>query len=257
MPVNVEAKEPSTMRPADTVTDRRRLGATPRALAAVAALVVVGILVAGCGGGSKSPGVANVSHYEHHQQPHVLDVDYERRQCARRRRAIDRLRRRRPEVGFRDRDREPAAGAQALGVHARERRAELPGPQRAGGDPGQRDRPELVAVPEGPADLRQAPRRRPRHPQPGADRRRPRPPRWRSRSACARTAWPASPTRQFSSGGGISIRIAAHAGAGGNNGLDPNSPIFQKAQQSCGSLLPGRAVGRSSCREYRGPDRSR
>ena len=233
------------MRPADTVTDRRRLGAAPRALAAVAALVVVGILVAGCGGGGKSPGVANVSHYEHHQQPHVLVVDDERRRhCARRRRAVERLRRRRAEVGFRDRDREPAAGAQALGVHARERRAELPRPQRAGGDPGQRDRPELVAVPEGPADLRQGPRRTASAPAARRRSPRPRPRRWRSRSACARTAWPTSPTRSSAQAAGSRSGSALHAGAGGNSGLDPNSPIFQKAQQTCGSLLPGRAGGK-------------
>src|SRR5579863_3894987 len=61
MPANVEAKEPSAMGPGDTVTDRAHLGAGPRALAAVGALVVVGVLVAGCGGGAKSPGVANVT----------------------------------------------------------------------------------------------------------------------------------------------------------------------------------------------------
>ena len=63
-------------------------------------------------------------------------------------------------------------------------------------------------------------------------------------SKCMRShGVPDLPDPQFSSGGGISIRITGHAG-GGNNGLDPNSPIFQKAQQTCGSLLPGRAGGK-------------
>jgi len=46
------------------------------------------------------------------------------------------------------------------------------------------------------------------------------------------------PDPQFGSGGGI--RISLHASAGSSS-LDPSSPIFQKAQQTCGSLLPGRA----------------
>ena len=47
------------------------------------------------------------------------------------------------------------------------------------------------------------------------------------------------PDPQFGAGG--SIRISLHASAGSSGGLDPGSPIFQKAQQTCGSLLPGRA----------------
>ena len=51
------------------------------------------------------------------------------------------------------------------------------------------------------------------------------------------------PDPQFSSGG--AIRISLHASAGvGSSDLDPNSPIFDKAQKTCGSLLPGRAGGK-------------
>jgi hypothetical protein len=65
-------------------------------------------------------------------------------------------------------------------------------------------------------------------------------------SKCMRShGVPGFPDPTFGSGGGISIRITGHAGAGGNNGLDPSSPIFQKAQRSCGSLLPGRAGGKT------------
>jgi hypothetical protein len=47
---------------------------------------------------------------------------------------------------------------------------------------------------------------------------------------------PSFPDPQFdTSGGGFGIRIGVRAGSG----LDPNSPAFQKAQQTCGNLLPG------------------
>jgi len=45
------------------------------------------------------------------------------------------------------------------------------------------------------------------------------------------------PDPQFGSGG--SIRISLGRGPGSAGDLDPNSPIFQRAQQDCGSLLPG------------------
>jgi hypothetical protein len=48
------------MRPADTVRARHRLREGPRALAALAVLVGVAVLIAGCGGGS-SLGVASIS----------------------------------------------------------------------------------------------------------------------------------------------------------------------------------------------------
>ena len=76
-------------------------------------------------------------------------------------------------------------------------------------------------------------------------------------SKCMRShGVPDFPDPQFGSGGGISIRISAHAGAGGNNGLDPNSPIFQKAQRTCGSLLPGRAGGKLGSVSTEAPGRS-
>src|SRR5579862_141226 len=61
MLANVEAKGPATVRPAATLTDHHRLAAGRRAGAAVAALIVIGLLIAGCGGGTKGPGVASVS----------------------------------------------------------------------------------------------------------------------------------------------------------------------------------------------------
>jgi hypothetical protein len=47
------------------------------------------------------------------------------------------------------------------------------------------------------------------------------------------------PDPQFGSGGAIRISIRAAPGSGG--GLDPASPIFQKAQKACSSLLPALA----------------
>jgi hypothetical protein len=51
------------------------------------------------------------------------------------------------------------------------------------------------------------------------------------------------PDPQFGSGGRVTIRLGA-PGAAGGNAVDPNSPIFQKAQQTCGSLLPDRPTGK-------------
>ena len=54
-------------------------------------------------------------------------------------------------------------------------------------------------------------------------------------SACMRShGEPAFPDPQFSSGGGIKIRIG-----GPGSGLDPQSPIFQAAQKACSADLPG------------------
>jgi len=63
-------------------------------------------------------------------------------------------------------------------------------------------------------------------------------------SACMRSHGVTNfPDPQFSSGGGIRIKI--QPGPGGS-GLDPSSPIFQAAQKACGSLLPGLKAGAPS-----------
>jgi len=56
------------------------------------------------------------------------------------------------------------------------------------------------------------------------------------------------PDPQFSAvgGGGIGIRIKV--GGPGSSGIDPNSPIFQRAQSKCGSLLPGR-IGTATAKQ--------
>jgi hypothetical protein len=40
-------------------------------------------------------------------------------------------------------------------------------------------------------------------------------------------------------GGGISLGVRSSRGDDGSNGINPNSPAFQRAQKACESLLPG------------------
>ncbi len=56
-------------------------------------------------------------------------------------------------------------------------------------------------------------------------------------SACMRkNGVPNFPDPEFSSGGGVSIRI------GSSSGIDPRSPEFQAAQKACQKNLPGKPV---------------
>jgi hypothetical protein len=196
--------------------------------------------------GAARAGRGQRQHYEHDEQPHVLvlDVDYERRRhCARRWRAVDRLRRRPPEVGFRD-----------LSTGNPQKALKLSECMRANGVPNFPD-PNGQGVIQGSGidpnspQFQKAQQTCAKQLGGGAGTRSPA---QIARAEAAALAFskcmrshgvPDLPDPQFSSGGGISIRITGHAG-GGNNGLDPNSPIFQKAQQTCGSLLPGRAGGK-------------
>jgi|HubBroStandDraft_6_1064221.scaffolds.fasta_scaffold109010_2 hypothetical protein len=232
------------MPPADTVTDRRRLGATQRALAAVAALVAVGILVAGCGGGSKSPGVANVTTTST-TSSHTSSTSTTNGGSA--------LGGGAPATGSGGGG--PRSGF-AIATGNPQKALKLSECMRAHGVPNFPD-PNGQGVIQGsgfdpnssqfqkaqqtcakalghglgtrsPAQIAQA--------EAAA----------LAFSKCMRShGVPGFPDPTFGSGGGISIRITGHAGAGGNNGLDPSSPIFQKAQRSCGSLLPGRAGGKT------------
>jgi hypothetical protein len=240
MPVNVEAKESATMRPVDTVTDRRPLGATARALAAVAALVMVGILVAGCGGGGKSPGVANVSTSSttssHSSSSTAITnggsglgsgpsngsgggaprsgfaIQTGNPQKALK---LSECMRTHGVPNFPDPNGQGVIQGSGIDPNSRQfQNAQQTCAKELGGGPGTRS-PAQIAKAEAEA---------------------------LAFSKCMRSHGVARfPDPQFSSGGGVSIRITGHVGAGGNNGLDPNSPIFQKAQQTCGSLLPGRA----------------
>ena len=231
------------MPPADTVTDRRRLGATPRALAAVVALVVVGILVAGCGGGSKSPGVANVATTST-TSSHTSSTSTTNGGSA--------LGGGAPSTG--SGGGAPRSGF-AIATGNPQQALKLSECMRAHGVPNFPD-PNGQGVIQGSgidpnsSQFQKAQQTCAKHLGHGLGTRSPAQIAAAEAAAlafskCMRSHGVAGfPDPTFSSGGGISIRIAAHAGAGGNNGLDPNSPIFQKAQQSCGSLLPGRVGGK-------------
>ena len=232
------------MRPADTVTDRRRLGATLRALAAGAALVVVGILVAGCGGGSKSPGVANVS------TTSTTSSHTSSSSTSTTNGGGTALGGGGPSPGSGGR---PPRSGFAIAAGNPQRALKLSECMRANGVPNFPD-PNGQGVIQGSgidpnsSQFQKAQQTCAKKVGGGLGTRSP------AQIAAAEAAALAFskcmrshgvsdfPDPKFSSGGGISIRIA---GAGGNNGLDPSSPIFQKAQRSCSSLLPGRAGGKT------------
>jgi len=233
------------MRPTDTVTARRRLDASPRALASVAALVVLGLLVAGCGGGSKSPGVANVStsstSSSHSSSSSTANggggtalsgggpssssgpgagrsgfaISTGSPQKALK---LSECMRANGVPNFPDPNGQGVIQGSGIDPNSPQfQKAQQTCAKKLGGGPGSRS-PAQIAQAEAAA---------------------------LAFSKCMRAHGLSDfPDPQFSSGGGVSIKITAHAGDGTNNGLDPNSPIFQKAQQTCGSLLPGRAGGK-------------
>ena len=60
-------------------------------------------------------------------------------------------------------------------------------------------------------------------------------------SKCMRShGVPNFPDPQFSTNGGFGVRVKI---GGPGSGLDPNSPTFQRAQQACAKVLPGLKVG--------------
>jgi hypothetical protein len=244
MPADAQAKEPTKMRHADTVTARRRLGAGPRALVSVAALVGVGLLIAGCGGGSKTPGVANVSSSSTSSSHTSSSSTATGGGTA--------LNGGGPSSG--SGGGAPRSGF-AIATGNPQKALKLSECMRANGVPNFPD-PNGQGVIQGSgidpnsAQFQKAQQTCAKRLGGGAGTRSPAQVAQAEAAAlafskCMRSHGVADfPDPQFSSGGGIRIRITANAGGGGNNGLDPNSPIFQKAQRSCGSLLPGRAGGK-------------
>jgi hypothetical protein len=236
MPANVEAKEPATMRPASTLTDRHRLTAGRRASAAVAAVIVIGLLIAGCGGGAKSPGVANVStsttSSTHSSSsttsngggPTALSGGGPKGAGA-------------PRSGF------------AIATGNPQRALKLSQCMRANGVPNFPD-PNGQGVIQGSgidpnsSAFQKAQQTCAKKIGGGLGTRTPAQQAQAQAAAlafskCMRShGVPNFPDPQFGSGG--SIRISLHASSGGA-GLDLNSSIVQKAQKTCGSLLPGRA----------------
>ena len=226
------------MRPGDTVTDRARLGAGPRVLAAVGALVVVGVLVAGCGGGAKSPGVANVT-TSSTTSSHTSSSSSST-----------------ADGGTALSGGGPSSGSGPGGRHSGfaiatgnpQKALKLSECMRANGVPNFPD-PNGQGViqgsgidPNSPA-FQKAQQRCAAKLGAGKGTRSPAEQAQAQAAALAFSKCMRShgvsgfPDPQFGSGG--AIRISLHGSAG--SGLDPGSPIFQKAQQTCGSLLPGRA----------------
>ena len=232
------------MGPADTVASRQRLGARPRALAAVSALVAVGVLVAGCGGGGKSPGVANVStsSTSSSQRSSSSTTNGSGGTALSGGGPSTGSGSGAPRSGFAIQTGNPQKALKLAQCMRANGVANFPDPngqgviQGSGIDPNssqfqraqQRCAKEVGggAGTRSPAQIAQA--------QAAA----------LAFSKCMRShGLPGFPDPQFSSGGGIRIRISAQSGSG-SSGLDPNSPVFKKAQQACGSLLPGRASGK-------------
>lgn len=226
------------MRPAPTVTDRNRLHALPRGLAAVAMLLVVGLLVAGCGGGSKSPGVASVSTTTTSTSHSSSSTDDGGGGTA---------------LSGGGAANSPGGGGSphsgfAIATGNPQKALELSECMRANGEPNFPD-PNAQGVIQGTGLDPSSPSFQ-RAQQKCATKlgggKAPSPAQQAAAEAaalkfsqCMRAhGEPDFPDPQFSSGGGVSIKIGAKGG--GNSGLDPNSPIFQKAQKTCGSLLPGR-----------------
>jgi hypothetical protein len=228
------------MRPTEIVTARLRLGAAPRALASLAALFVVGVVIAGCGGGGKSPGVASVSSSStsssHTSSSSTTNggggsalsgggpssssggggprsgfaIATGNPQKALK---LSQCMRAHGVPNFPDPNGQGVVQGSGIDPNSRQfQKAQQTCAKNLGGGLGTRS-PAQIAKAEAAA---------------------------LAFSKCMRShGVPAFPDPQFSSGGGIRIRITGHAG-----GLDPQSSIFQKAQQSCGSLLPGRAGGK-------------
>lgn len=231
------------MRPADTVRDRHRRHVAVRALAAVAALVVVGVIVAGCGGGGKSPGVANVGTTSTSTSHSSSSAN-------------------------------KGSGGTALSGGA-------PSASSGGGGGAQSGFAIQSANPQKALKFSECMRSHgvPNFPDPngqgviqgssseGLD---PNSPAFeKAQQACAKYMGakvapspaqqaameaaalkfsqcmrshgvPDFPDPTFGSGPGGGVRISLGGPGKSSSGLDPNSPIFQKAQQTCGSLLPGR-----------------
>jgi hypothetical protein len=245
--VDVETKEPATMGPADTARAQRRRHAVSRALAAVAVLLAAGVVIAGCGGGGKSPGVASVSTTNtstgHSSTPSKDGGGG-------------------PELS----GGAPSSGSSAGSPHSGfaiatgnpQKALKFSECMRANGVPGFPD-PNGQGVIQGSGI----------DPQSSAFQ--------RAQKACAKDMGsgvgpspaqqataeadalafskcmrshgePDFPDPTFSAGGGIRISISLHGGRGAGSELDPNSPIFVKAQKACQPLMQAGLPGAKTSR---------
>jgi hypothetical protein len=224
------------MRPAVTVTEHRRPRWRLRAPILAVAVVSVGILVAGCGGGGKSPGVANVG----------ATTTSSSHSSAPANRASS------PTVG--GGSPAPSSGngntghsSFAIAGGNPQKALKFSECMRANGEPNFPD-PNGQGVIQGSGVDPNAPAFE------------------KAQKACAKDMGggvapspaqqakaqsdalafsqcmrshgvPDFPDPTFSSGGGIRISIRLHGSRGSSSDLDPNSPIFQKAQKTCQPLM--------------------
>src|SRR5579863_6289502 len=229
------------MRQADPVSARHRLGAGPRALASVAALVVVGVVIAGCGGGGKSPGVANIStsttSSTHTSSSSTANAGGTALSGGGPSSGSGRGA---PRSGFAIATGNPQQALKLSECMRANGVPNFPDPNGQGVIQGSGIDPNSAAFQKAqgvcakklggglgartPAQQAQA--------QAAA----------LAFSKCMRShGVPDFPDPQFGAGGSIRISLHASAGSGsGSSDLDPDAPIFQKAQRTCSSLLPGR-----------------
>jgi hypothetical protein len=237
MLANVKAKDSATMRPADTVTEHRRsrwrLGTPVLAVA----LLAMGVLVAGCGGGAKSPGVADVSTSttsSAHSSSQAGNGSGESH-AASAGALSNGSGGNGPQSGF------------SISTANPQRALKLSECMRANGVPDFPD-PNGQGVIQGTGIDPQSPAFEKAQKACAMDLgsgRAPSPAQQAKAQAdalefsqCMRSHGVADfPDPTFSSGGGIRISIRVRRGSAGSSDLDPNSPIFQKAQKTCQPLM--------------------
>lgn len=226
------------------VTNRLRRKASPRGLASVAALAVTGLLIAGCGGGSKVPRVANVSRSKSSASRSSSSSS--------------------TQAG---RGHAPAGGAPSSAPGAGQPRSgfsiQTGNPQkalklsecmRANGvpnfpDPNGQGAIQGSGIDPNSREFQNAQQKCAKDLGGGLGT--PTPAQIAKQEAaalayskCMRSHGVSDfPDPQFGAGGGIRIRFHAKGGTGVSD-LDPNSPVFQRARATCSPLLPGRAGGR-------------
>jgi hypothetical protein len=238
---NVEAKEPATMESAESPTVRPSRGACQRGLASVTALVVTGLLLAGCGGGGgKAPSVAKVS-TSTSSASHTASSSSAQSGGGAPGGSGPSSASGRPQSGF------------AIQTGSPQRALKLAECMRANGvsnfpDPNGQGLIQGNGIDPNSPQFQSAQQKCAKSLGGGLGTRSPAQIAKQQEAAlafskCMRShGLPDFPDPQFGSGGTVRISIRAKGGAASD--LDPNSPTFQKAQSACGSLLPGRAGGK-------------
>jgi len=230
------------MDPIDSATDRLRRHARPRGLAAVVAMVVTGILIAGCGGNGKAPSVANVRTSTTSSSHTAASSTTQTGGGS----ALGAA----PSSGSGG---GPPRSGFAIQAGNPQKALKLAECMRANGvanfpDPNGQGLIQGNGIDPSSPQFQKAQQKCAKSVGGGLGSRSPAQIAKQEAEALAFSNCMRShglsdfPDPQFSSGGGIRISIRARGGA--TSDLDPNSPTFQKAGKACGSLLPGRVGGK-------------